>query len=266
MIKDIDIELKINQKNKLIKGKKSMKKFLLFILPIIFIVGCSNKMMMFSKNQESNASNLGNKKFKIYKYKIKIYDRIGVLFYGHPELSTIKIGSFTPKTIGILVNSDGCANFPLVGKIKVAGMYEEDLANYLEKKYSKYIKNPQIIVHVLNKKIIVLGAVKNPGIVKITNETMNIFQAIAERGGMSKIGKRDGVIIIRGNIHNPKISLVDLTNINTMKTKNLTLYPGNIVYVTPNVNLLIGQGLTPAQILNLVLNSAVSMKTLGFFK
>lgn len=245
-----------------------MKKFILFILIGIFVVGCSDNRAMFAIRPDLNTSSVvkNSKTAGVYKYKIKIHDRISVLFYGYPELSTRKIGSFQSDTTGILVNSDGYANFPLIGKVKVVGMTQEELTSYLEKKYAKYIRNPQINIDILDKHIIVLGAVKKPGVVKITNGTMNLFEAIAWGGGISKIGKQDGVLIIRGNLHNPKITVINLSKLSSIRSHNLTLYPGNIVYVTPNINLLIGQGLTPATVLNLLLNSAVSLKTLNVFQ
>lgn len=244
-----------------------MKKFILFMLISILVVGCADNRTMFATRHDLNTSSVvkNRKTVGVYKYKIKIHDRISVLFYGHPELSTRKIGAFQSDTTGILVNSSGYANFPLIGKIKVVGMYQEELTNYLEKKYAKYIINPQINIDILDKRIAVLGAVKKPGVVNITNGTMNLFEAIAWRGGISKIGKQDGVLIIRGSLHNPKITLINLTKLSSIRSKNLTLYPGNIVYVTPNINLLIEQGLTPSRILYLLLNSAVSLKTLNAF-
>jgi len=242
-----------------------MTKWGFIIFLSILLLGCSANRTMFAKGYDLNSTFKTpnkNKSHKVYRYKVKIYDRISVLFYDHPKLSTRVIGGLRTDRLGILVNPNGYAIFPLIGKVKVAGLYEDDLTGYLEKKYSKYIKNPQINIHILNKHVIVLGAVKTPGVVKITNETMNLFQALAARGGVTKIGKEDGVIIVRGNLKNPKISLINLTSLNSIRKNNLTLYPGNIAYVTPNINRFIEQGLPASRILYLILNSATAIKTL----
>jgi len=228
----------------------------MLIFSILFL-GCSTRdYIMFSKHYDKNLSKKSIPRISNYRYKIKVHDRISVVFYGHPELGT-------PKGEGILVNSKGEATFPLIGSVKVSNFYEDNLASYLEKKYSKYIVNPQININILNQKVIVLGAVQKPGIAKITNETMNLFEAIALRGGISKIGKRNGIVIVRGDLKNPQIHLVDLTDVQSIKNNNLTLYPNDIVYVTPNINLLIEQGLTSSTILNLILGAGVSLKTLN---
>jgi len=243
-----------------------MRKWGSIIFLSILLLGCSANRTMFADRYDSNISSKmlnKNEHHKIYRYKIKIYDRIFLIFYNHPSLNTKTVRGLNAERLGILVNSNGYATFPLIGKIKVVGLYEDDLASYLEKKYSKYIKNPQINIHILNKHVIVLGAVKTPGIVNITNETMNLFQALASRGGITKIGKEDGVIIVRGSLKNPKITMINLTSLNSIRKSNLTLYPGNIVYVTPNINRFIEQGLPIARLMYLILNSATAIQTLS---
>ena len=71
-----------------------MKFNLLLFLAIFILVGCESKNhVLFSKNQELT-NIINNNQKSIYRYKIKPYDRISVLFYEHPDLSTRKVGDF----------------------------------------------------------------------------------------------------------------------------------------------------------------------------
>jgi len=244
-----------------------MNSSLICVLIVILFSGCARSdYVLFDKNSEHlKPLSSDQESLKPYKYKIRVHDRISVLFYNNPELGTRKIGDLQKDTYGILVNSKGYAKFPLIGSIKVTDYYEEDLARHLEKLYSKYIIKPQINVDVINKRVAVLGEVKKPGVVQITNETISLFEVLAQSGGLTSTGERNGVVILRGDMRNPQMSIIDLTDMSSIMSHNTTLQPYDIVYVVPNLNLIVGQGLTGSQVLNLLLGSAVNLKTLTNF-
>lgn len=241
--------------------------FYLIVLMALFFSGCAPKnYVLFNQNTELVKSIDNNETLDTpFRYKIRIHDRISVLFYEHADLGTRKIGDLQADNVGILVDSYGSARFPLIGAIQVAGLYQDELNELLEQRYAEFIVNPQINVDVLNKRIVVVGEIQKPGVVRITNETMNLFEALASAGGPTAIGKREGVIIIRGDLRDPQMSIIDLTDMSNIMAHNLTLQPSDIVYVAPNLNLVVGQGLTSSQILNLILGAGVSMKTLTGF-
>jgi len=229
--------------------------------------GCSRSdYVLFAKNYDKQKRQHEDRNAtEPYRYKVRVNDRLSILFYDHPELSTRSIGDLNKDVYGILVDSQGYAKFPIIGSTKVAGYYEEDLAKHIEKLYSEYIINPKINLNVINKRIVVLGEVKNPGVVEITNETMNLFEVIAKRGGISKIGKRNGVVILRGDMKNPEVSMVDLTDMRSILQHNMMLEPNDIVYIVPNLNIVIEQALPATQIFNSLTSSAVNMKILTNF-
>lgn len=240
---------------------------LLCVLVITLFSGCTRSdYILFEKNNEQlRALTTDQEQLEPYRYKIRVNDRISVLFYDNPELGTRKIGDLNRDIYGILVDSKGYAKFPLLGAIKVTDYYQEDLASHLETLYSEYILNPQINIDVINKRVIVLGEVKKPGVIQITNETISLFEVLSRSGGISYIGERNGVIILRGDMSNPQMSIIDLTDMRSIMKYNTMLQPYDIVYVVPNLNLIIEQGLTSAQVLNLLLGSAVNLKILTNF-
>lgn len=242
-----------------------MKMILFYMFILLFFTACNNKHSLFSKNQELTKK-ISEKK-EIYKYQIRPYDRISILFYDHPDLSTRKIGDFQEDTIGILVNAEGIASFPLIGDIEVKGMFLEDLEKEIKKLASRYIINPSVNLNIINNRLFVLGEVNNPGTIKITNTTMTLFEAISSTGGLKDTSNNNEVLIIRGDLANPELTKIDITDFKSLTNNNLVLHPYDILYVNPNkaknFNITINELLPFIQLIQSATTSAVNTKTLN---
>ena len=99
--------------------------------------------------------------------------------------------------------------------------------------YKKYLRNPYVSVKILNQRLFVLGEVNAPGVVPLHSGTMTLFEALATAGDLTIDGKRTDILIIRGDLRNPQIREIDLTNIKKLKLASLILRPNDIVYVQP---------------------------------
>jgi len=137
---------------------------------------------------------------------------------------------------GILIGADGIVNLPLIGSIKLMGLTENEASKLLIKKYKKYLRYPYIHVKILNQKLFVLGEVKKPGIVFVTNGTMSLFEALANRGDLTDYADRTDIKILRGNLRNPEVREINLTDLRAIKYASLILRPNDIVYVTPRAS------------------------------
>jgi len=218
-----------------------MKKYLLLIL-IIGFTGCTSKEEYILFNQATKKQNntkiqketleqLSNVQFE---YKIRPYDRISIIVYKHPDISTS-----SPETLqqerGLLVNSKGDVRLPLIKKIHLQGLTQTDAEDTLEEAYSVYIKHPDIQVEVLNKKAYVIGEVKRPGEVALVNEQLSLLQILATAGDLTDSANRQSILIIsEGTGDKPLTRVVNLTDVNSLRTSNLMVKPNDIVYVTPN--------------------------------
>ena len=132
---------------------------------------------------------------------------------------------------GILVPADGRVNLPLIGSVKLTGLTEKEASEVLIKHYKKYLRNPYVHVKILNQKLFVVGEVKNPGTVLVTNGTMSLFEALANRGDVTDYADKTDIMIIRGSLRNPQIRKINLTNLNDIRHASLILRPNDIVYV-----------------------------------
>ncbi len=172
-------------------------------------------------------------------YLILPQDRLAVSLYkdpaDSPEIATNGELGQSMNRQGILVNAAGYISMPLIGKVKVGGLTQTQAADHITKRYKKYLNTPSVYVEVMNKRLIVVGEVKKPGVIPMTNEKMNLFEAIAHAGDLTDSAVRDSVTIISNNrVRGIQMRTIDLTNFDTMRYASLMLRPNDIVYVKPS--------------------------------
>lgn len=133
-----------------------------------------------------------------------------------------------------LVNSDGTINYPILGRIEVAGKTRRELVDDLTEKVSQYVINPIITVRIMNFRVTVLGDVQRPGTFTVQNERITLPEALGLAGDMTIQGKRKNVKIIRDEEGVQKEYIIDLTNKELFSSPVYFLQQNDIVYVEPN--------------------------------
>ena len=131
-----------------------------------------------------------------------------------------------------IVQKDGNVKIPMVGLIKLADMTIREAENELEKQFSRFYKDPYVIVEFANKRVTVLGA---PGgqVIPLLNEDMNLLEILALAGGLDNNAKGENIRLIRGDLENPEVRIIDLSTVEGMIQADMRIYPGDIVYVEP---------------------------------
>lgn len=141
-----------------------------------------------------------------------------------------------PTYQSYLVDNDGNIEFPIVGTLHVAGLTKKELERIiLDKIKNAFTVSPIVTVRFADFKISVLGEVTSPGTFAITNEKVNIFQALALARDMTIYGMRENVKVIREDV-NGKTSVheLDLTDASVVASPYYHLQQNDVVYVTPN--------------------------------
>ena len=135
-----------------------------------------------------------------------------------------------------LVDNEGKVNFPVLGKLKVGGLTKRQAEQLIVDKLKPYIKEtPIVTVCMVNYKISVLGEVTRPGTFTISNEKVNLLEALAMAGDMTVWGVRDNVKLIREDAGGKQeIVTLDLNKAETILSPYYWLQQNDIVYVTPN--------------------------------
>ncbi|MEZ4804145.1 MAG: polysaccharide biosynthesis/export family protein [Bacteroidia bacterium] len=125
----------------------------------------------------------------------------------------------------------GEAHFPLIGKLNVVGLKTSQLDSLLSSKYEKYYNGVYIISKVINKKIIIIG--NKGGTVLPYTTNMSLLEAIAIYGGLDDKSKGYNIRVIRGDLKNPEVKVVNLSTIKDMRKSIVSLKPDDIVYIEP---------------------------------
>lgn len=139
---------------------------------------------------------------------------------------------------GYLVDNDGFINFPIIGKLHVAGLTKTECEDLIKSKVQPYLaknENPIVTVNMASYRVTVIGEVNKPGVVPVSTEKMSIVEALAQAGDLSIYGRRDNVLLIRedaaGEKHQVRLNLNDANLINS---PYYYLQQNDIVYVQPN--------------------------------
>ena len=135
-----------------------------------------------------------------------------------------------------LVSNEGFIAFPVLGDLHVSGLTKSEAENLIKEKLSDYLKEePIVTVRMTNYKISVLGEVAHPGMFTISNEKVNIFEALALAGDLTIWGMRENVKLIREDASGKrKIINLNLNKANIVTSPYYYLQQNDILYVTPN--------------------------------
>lgn len=155
---------------------------------------------------------------------------------GGPLQQTTSSNSVTtplPYSTGYLVAADGSVDFPMLGKIQVAGLTNAQIADRLRGPLKEYLKEPTINVRNLNFRVSVMGEVTRPSLFNIPNEQVTVLEALSLAGDVTIYGRRDNVLIIREEGKNKAFHRLDLTQRDLFRSPYFYLHPNDVVYVEP---------------------------------
>lgn len=97
------------------------------------------------------------------------------------------------------IDSKGDIDFPVVGKIQVAGLTREEIAEKVKKSLvdASLVKDPTVTVSLSNLHYSMMGEVAKPGQYAIEEEKVTILDAISKAGDLTIQGKRNDVMVLR---------------------------------------------------------------------
>ncbi len=137
-----------------------------------------------------------------------------------------------------LVGNDGTINFPVLGVLHVGGLSKSECEQMIHDKLLPYLneaENPVVTVRMSNYKISVLGEVARPGMFTVSNEKINILEALAQAGDLTIYGVRERVRLIREDATGKKqIFTINLNDAELINSPYYYLQQNDILYVEPN--------------------------------
>ncbi|WP_224249763.1 polysaccharide biosynthesis/export family protein [Hyalangium gracile] len=131
------------------------------------------------------------------------------------------------------VSPEGTIDYPLCGKVELAGRTSSTAADSLRECLSRYLRRPQVSVLIReynSKKIFVFGEVQKPGTFPYDGE-MSIIQAITLAGGFTRTAAQNSTNVTRLVDGQERKIRVPVEDIGVGREKNFQLQPGDIVFV-----------------------------------
>ncbi len=141
------------------------------------------------------------------------------------------------STAAFTIDSHGDINFPVLGKLHVAGMTREELAEYVRRELISrdLAKNPIVTVEYLNLTVTVLGEVGRAGRQVINKEGYTILDAIGQAGDLTIYGQRDNIKVLREENGMQKVYMVNLNDGKKLiQSPVYFLRQNDVIYVEPN--------------------------------
>ena len=138
---------------------------------------------------------------------------------------------------GYIVDADGNIDFPVIGKISVAGLTRAEVADKIKKELmdQNLIRDPVVTVDYMNLYVSLMGEVSRPGRYAITRDVITVLDALALAGDLTIFGRRDNIRLIREENGVQKTYLVDLLSMeNLVKSPAYYVCQNDLIYVEPN--------------------------------
>lgn len=208
------------------------------VLIIVFIIIFTNNLMAAGKKEDKKPPPMGEvkiiranqmelKEWAIENYRVDPGDILEISVWQVEELHR-----------DVVVRPDGMISFPLIGDVPVAGYTLDEITKDITDRLRTYIKNPQVSVIVKDfggKKMVILGEVGGPGIIRFT-EPIKVLEALALSGGLKETAGLKSVLVIRGDLENYTevivVNVVDILKGNL--SENIYIQSDDIVYVPRN--------------------------------
>lgn len=223
-----------------------MKTTSVLLLFLLFVTSCASKKDIlylqdetFQKNQTitqnyvnilqpddilliivSNSDNIGTQRFNLS------------TTVSAPGMIDDSIGR--QRLVNYVIRKDGSIEFPILGKIQLAGLTISEAVELIRVKLEKYIKEPKVVIEWLNFKYSVSGEVRRPGLFTSVSERVSILDALAMAGDLTIYGNRKNIILIREINGKRSTYNVDLTNVKFMNDETYYIKQNDHIIVSPN--------------------------------
>jgi polysaccharide biosynthesis/export protein len=140
----------------------------------------------------------------------------------------------TKGTEGYQVDKSGFINFPVIGKVLLAGLTKEQAIDKMTNEIKVHVKNPIVNIRFMNFKITVIGEVSQPSTFTVDTEKINVLEALGLAGDMTAYGRRENVLIIREQQGVRRTTRINLNNKDVLNSPYFYLQQNDIVYVEPS--------------------------------
>ena len=224
--------------------QQNIQKVFILIFTVIMSSCVSRKNIVYFQNDEIDQA----KVYNTYKTTFKADDLLQITISASDldavkpfNLSAVTFSTTSNRAVGTpqqqayLIDNEGFVNFPVIGKIKFAGLTRSEAIQLLNDRLDPdYVKNPTINISITNFSITILGAVARPGRFTIPNERITVLEALGLAGDLNIGARRNNVKVHREENGTKKTYELDLRSNSIFTSPAYYLQQNDVIYAEPN--------------------------------
>lgn len=158
------------------------------------------------------------------------------------DILSVSVNSLNPlayndsigRVVGYSVDQEGNIRVPLIGSVKVSGLTLALAERDIQQRLAPFLKSPEVVLHMKNFKVAVLGDVAKPDVYPVLSERMTIIEALALAGDLNITAKRKNVLLVREVGGTREYVPIDLTSAKLFTSPYFYLKHNDMIYVQPD--------------------------------
>jgi polysaccharide export outer membrane protein len=136
-----------------------------------------------------------------------------------------------------LIEPDGHVDFPVIGRVKMAGFKRKEAETLLVGVFGEYYNDPYIILKVVNNRVIVSPGGGNARVIQLENNNTTVFEALALAGGVPANSDARKIKLIRNTDQGRVVYKMDLSTVKGLDQADMVVQANDIIYVQPRKQL-----------------------------
>ena len=208
---------------------KIMMRLFKYILLLFLLSSCTmNRYTRFLQESDRLPQYA---KTDMERYRIQVDDELRVRVLSMNKEAT---AIFNTGTNSYRVYTDGTIDLPFISDVCVEGLTLSQAKEKIGEQIKTFIIDAEVIVALSNNYFYVLGEA-GKGQHLLYKEKITIFQALAMCGGISKVGSRKHVYIMRKDTEGKtQVRNFDIRSMSVLDSEYYYIQPNDIVYVPPS--------------------------------
>jgi polysaccharide biosynthesis/export protein len=229
--------------------KQLTTRFIQLTLAVLLMSSCvTNKKYVYLQQEDVNVKDLPKDSLirsydlQKYEYKIQPEDNISVqfesltpqeydIFNRNIMAQQMQLTQGNAIMIGELVDPNGEIIYPVVGKVKVAGLTVYEAQAKLQQVADQFLESPVVKVRLINFRFTLLGEARREGTVILTTNRINYIEAIGLAGGLTDLADKRNIKLIRQIDGKAQVRYLNLLDENFINSPEYFVYQNDILIV-----------------------------------
>ena len=210
-------------------GRWRNAALLVFIL--LMLSGCVSQ-----KSTQGNQMSKVPKALAMHRpHTLRPDDKISLSIWNNDDISVGSVfGIYNSNEVygkWILVDAEGNVTLPMIGDVHLQGQSVTEAAKTLKEEYGKEIRDPVIVVRVLNREVTVTGEVNQPGNYILDKEKNTLAEVLGMAEGMTDYAKLKEVTLTRNVYGRSKVYPLDLRKMTGYELKQILVRDGDVIHI-----------------------------------